>query len=342
MTTTSHHHPIFVGRSEPIENFYALGDILGSGSFSDVKLCTEIATGKKWAVKIVAKEGKTQDEHRMDIIMVEIRILQSVHHQNIVQLKDIFETSTHFYIIMEIISGGELFDKIVELSHYSEKEASNVVAQILRGLDHLHSKRVVHRDLKPENLLLSSKEPNADVKITDFGLSEIFDDGQTISMDKAVGTPSYLAPEVLLLLDTGKPYGREVDLWATGVITYILLCGFPPFYGETDDDIYDKIVEGDWCFLSPYWDHVSDSAKDLISKLLALDPAKRLTAQQALAHPWIADQANLSEAHLNQTLEQLKKFNAKRKFKGAILAVKALSKLTRGFQIPVAKTTTKK
>jgi len=325
------HHQVFVGRPEPIEQFFDLGDILGSGSFSDVRLCTEKATGKKWAAKIVAKEGKTKDERRMEIIMVEINILKSVHHQNIVQLKDIFETKTHFYIVMEIISGGELFEKIVELTHYSEKDASKLTAQVLAGISHLHSRRVVHRDLKPENLLLSSKELNADVKITDFGLSEIFEENQPIKMDRAVGTPSYLAPEVLLLLENGVPYSQEVDLWAVGVILYILLCGFPPFYGETDDDIYDKIVEGTWSFIPPYWDHVSDSAKDLISKLLVLDPKQRLTAEQALAHPWISNQANNSEAHLNSTLEELKKFNARRKFKGAILAVKALSKLKRSF-----------
>jgi len=284
-------------------------------------------------VKIVGREGKSKEEKRMEIIMVEINILQAVNHKNVVQLKDIFETDTHFYIIMEIISGGELFERIVELTHYSEKEAANVTAQILAGIYHLHSKRVVHRDLKPENLLLSSKEPKADVKITDFGLSEIFDEKEPISMDHAVGTPSYLAPEVLTLLENGEPYGKEVDLWATGVILYILLCGFPPFYGESDDDIYDKIIDGDWSFLSPYWDNVSESAKDLISKLLTLDPKKRITAQEALAHPWIANQDSNSEEHLNQTVEQLRKFNAKRKFKGAILAVKALTKMTKRFAI---------
>jgi calcium/calmodulin-dependent protein kinase I len=295
-------------------------------------LCTEKASGKNWAVKIVGREGKSDDEKRMEIILTEIKILKVVNHQNIVNLKDIFEDQDSIYIVMENISGGELFEKIVELSHYSEKEASQIIRQVLSGVSHLHEKRIVHRDLKPENLLLSSKESNADIKITDFGLSEIFDEGKPILMTRAVGTPGYLAPEVLELLDNNIPYGKEVDLWGIGVILYILLCGFPPFYGDNDDEVYDKIVAGNWRFLSPYWDGVSDSAKDLITNLLVLDPTKRFTAAQALAHPWIAASDKNSEAHLGTTITELKKFNAKRKLKGAFLAVKAMNKMKRLFK----------
>jgi len=234
-----------------------------------------------------------------------------------------------FFIIMENISGGELFEKIVELTHYSEKQASKIISQVLSGVEHLHSKGIIHRDLKPENLLLSSKDPNADIKITDFGLSEIFKPGQPFEMKRAVGTPGYIAPEVLELLETGDPYGKEVDLWSVGVILYILLCGFPPFHGETEDDIYDKISAGEWQFISPYWDDVSEDAKDLIRKLLVLDRQKRFTAEQALKHKWIVENERNSEAHLGVTLEQLKKFNAKRKWRGAILAVKAMNKFKR-------------
>jgi len=317
----------FCGRKEPIENFYAIGDILGTGSFSEVKIGTDKTTGISYAVKIVNKEGKSESERRMEIIMVEIRILKKAFHKNIVQLKDIFEDDKRFYIVMENISGGELFEKIVELTHYSEKEASQLIAQVLAGIHHLHTHGIVHRDLKPENLLLSTKEPNADVKITDFGLSEVFEPGQPMEMSRAVGTPGYLAPEVLELLDTGIPYGKEVDLWSIGVILYILLCGFPPFHGDTEDEVYDKICAGEWEFLSPYWDEISDSAKDLISHLLVLDRKKRYTPEQALAHPWIAE-GKAKETHLTTTVDQMKRFNARRKLKGAILAVKALSKLT--------------
>jgi len=269
----------------------------------------------------------------MEIIMTEINILKAVDHPNVVQLKDIFETDATIYIVMEIISGGELFDKIVELTHYSEKEASNLVTQILKGIQHLHDRRIVHRDLKPENLLLSSKQPNADVKITDFGLSQIFEDGEPMLMNNAVGTPGYLAPEVLTLLDDEQPYSKEVDLWGVGVILYILLCGFPPFYGDNEDEIYDKIVAGDWSFIPPFWNSVSQSAKDLITRFLTLDPKTRITVEEALNHPWIRDNNTLSEAHLGDAIVQLKKFNARRKLRGAMLAVKALNKMRRSFTV---------
>jgi len=267
----------------------------------------------------------------MEIIMTEVKILKVVDHRNVVKLKDIYETPTTFYIVMEVINGGELFDKIVELSHYTEKDASKITFQILSGVGHLHSKNIVHRDLKPENLLLSSKETNADIKVTDFGLSKIFANGEIMQMDKAVGTPGYLAPEVLTLLDTGIPYGKEVDLWGIGVILYILLCGFPPFFGDSDDDVYDKIIENDWQFVSPYWDNVSDSAKSLIRGFLTHDRHKRFTIEQALAHPWIANLENNCEIHLDETIIQMKKFNARRKFKGLVHAVKAMSKFKKLF-----------
>eukprot|EP01101_Sappina_pedata_P008026 TRINITY_DN4359_c0_g1_i1.p1 TRINITY_DN4359_c0_g1~~TRINITY_DN4359_c0_g1_i1.p1 ORF type:complete len:339 (+),score=177.15 TRINITY_DN4359_c0_g1_i1:44-1018(+) len=317
--------------SEPFDKYYEKGKILGSGSFSDVFLCTEKSTGKEWAVKIVAKESSNKSEKRMEIIMAEIDILKVVDHRNVVSMKEVFETPTHFYIVIEIISGGELFDKIVELTHYSEKDASKLIYQVLSGIDHLHTKNIVHRDLKPENLLLASKDLGADVKITDFGLSKIFKQGDKLEMTNAVGTPGYIAPEVLFMLDDGVPYGKEVDLWGIGVILYILLCGFPPFYGDTDDDIYDKIVDCDWKFLSPFWDHVSDSAKDLITKLLTLDREKRFTTKQAMEHPWIAQYEQNSDANMEEAITQLKKFNARRKFKGAIHAVKAITKMRTAF-----------
>jgi len=229
-----------------------------------------------------------------------------------------------------------IFNRILSIRHLNRandgKEAARLTAQILRGIAHLHENRIIHRDLKPENLLLSSKDLDAVIKITDFGLSKIFKAGEPELGYNAVGTPGYIAPEVLNLLDTGDPYSKEIDLWAVGVILYILLSGFPPFHGDDEEEIYDKITAGDWVFLAPYWDPVSKEAKDLIEKLLDLDPKKRLTAAQALAHPWIAHYETNSEAHLNETIVQLKKFNAKRKFKGAILAVKALSKLRRSFK----------
>jgi len=322
-------------RHDPIQSLYDITTLLGSGTFSDVKLGIEKSTGKEWAVKIISKKGDVK-ERRLEIIATEINILEAVHHKNIVNLKEYFETDSTYYLVMEKITGGELFDKIVELTSYSEKDASNITKQILEGVQHLHEKRIIHRDLKPENLLLSSKDLDADLKITDFGLSQIFDPDTEIKMTRAVGTPGYIAPEVLDLLENGEPYGKEVDLWGVGVILYILLCGFPPFYGEDEEEVYDKIQAGAFAYPSPYWDAISSSAKDLINHLLTINPPARYTAEQALAHPWIAGDDN-NVGNLTQTIEQLKKFNAKRKFRGAINAIKALSRMSKASEGLLAK-----
>jgi len=315
-------------RHEPIENYYHLTTVLGTGTFAEVKLGIEKETGKEWAVKIIKKKGDAKDR-RMEIIQTEIKILESVHHKNIVNLKEYFQTNDEFFLVMEKITGGELFDKIVELVNYSERDASKITKQILEGVQHLHNNRIVHRDLKPENLLLSSKEMDADIKITDFGLSQIFDPGVEMKMNRAVGTPGYIAPEVLDFLDNGQPYGKEVDLWGIGVILYILLCGFPPFYGDNEEEVYDKIQEGAFTYPSPFWDNISESAKDLINHLLTLNPTKRYDVEQALKHPWIASFDTNNSANLSEAIEQLKKFNAKRKFKGAINAIKALNRMSK-------------
>jgi len=312
---------------QPITDFYTIGDLLGKGAFSQVKVATEKATGNRFAVKIITKHSDDEDsDRRNEIIQTEILILKAVDHKNIVRLHEIFQDDKIYYLIMEVISGGELFERIVALTSYSEKDASNVTRQVLEGIQHMHEKNIVHRDLKPENLLLLSEEANSDVKVTDFGLSHIQPMGEAIKITKAVGTPSYLAPEVLDMLDNGVPYGKEADLWAVGVILYILLCGFPPFFGETDDDIYDQIQDGDFSFPSPAWDSISPGAIDLIEKLLTRNSTNRITAIAALQHPWILGHST-PDNHLSNTLTELKKFNAKRKLKGAIKAVQALNRL---------------
>jgi len=187
----------------------------------------------------------------------------------------------------------------------------------------------VHRDLKPENLLLSDKSDDANVLITDFGLSAIIPEGGCVY--DAVGTPSYISPEILIVIDTGDGYTTEVDLWGVGVICYILLCGFPPFYGDDEDEIYDQIEGGDYDFPSPHWDPISDEAKDFIAHLLNIDGKARLTVKQALEHPWIA--AVSPQIVLSTAKEELIKFNAKRKFKGAITGLLAAQKFTAGLKI---------
>jgi len=260
------------------------------------------------------------------MVVTEVQILKAVSHPNIVKLRGAYETKAHFYLVMELISGGELFDKIVELQSYCEKDASTIVRQMIGAVKHLHDKNIVHRDLKPENLLLESDSPTSPIRLADFGLSKFIDPKSPLNVP--VGTPGYVAPEVVECLDDNKrAYGKEVDLWAIGVITFILLCGYPPFYSDDDDEVFDQILAGDYEFLSPHWDHISDSAKDLITKLLKTNPKKRLTAEAALQHVWVKGDSSL-EKPLMETISELKKFNARRKWKGAIISVMATNRLT--------------
>jgi len=307
-----------------VKQKYDLGDELGKGNYSVVYMATDKDDKSKWACKVIQK--KNAGKKGMDMVKTEIKILKAASHPNIVRLKEAFETETECYLMMELISGGELFDKIVELSSYSEKDASRIVRQMVDAVAHLHSKNIVHRDLKPENLLLESDSATSDIRLADFGLSKFLDPKDPLNVP--VGTPGYVAPEVVECLESSETsYGKEIDLWAIGVITYILLCGYPPFYSEDDDEVFDQILEGKFEYPSPHWDSVSASAKDLINKLLVLDPKKRMTAADALKHPWVKGH-EVSADTLSSAITELKKFNAKRKWKGAILATVAMNRLS--------------
>jgi len=216
-------------------------------------------------------------------LQTEVDILTQVEHPHIIYLKEVFDTPDTLYLVMELILGGELFDKITEIGAYSERTAAELVRNIVSAVEYLHSMQIAHRDLKPTNLLLKSSDDLTDVKIADFGLSKIL--GENTMMQTACGTPIYVAPEVL----TGEAYEREVDMWSIGVITYILLCGFPPFFddGSNMAKLFDQILGGDFDYPEEYWEDVSDEAKDFIDNLLIVDPKCRFTAAQALEHPWL-------------------------------------------------------
>jgi len=244
--------------------------------------------------------GSQQDERRL---RTEIDILTRVKHPNIVCLKDIFEDPNHLYIVMELISGGELFDKIVERGSFSEKETSELVSKILSAVEYLHSNGIAHRDLKPENLLLKAGDIT-EVMLSDFGLSKII--GEDTMMQTACGTPYYVAPEVL----SATGYGPEVDLWSVGVITYLILCGFPPFYGDSLPEVFEQIMKAEYDFPEPYWNDISKEAKDFIGRLLVVDPKKRYNSTQALEHVWIKKGG--ADVKLNMKAE-LTKYNSTRK-----------------------------
>lgn len=280
---------------------YAVGKELGRGGFSVVKEGTPIAGGQKVAIKIIKKNDAGEDD--LNLLQREIDIMSKLHHKNIIQLIEVFEDSESIYLILELVTGGELFDQIVSRGSYSERDAAAICKQILEAVHYMHTNGIAHRDLKPENLLVSGPD-NEQIKVTDFGLSKDFGEA---TLSTSCGTPDYVAPEVL----RGAPYDNSVDIWSIGVITYILLCGFPPFYGNSDQEIFEKILKAEYDFPADSWDPVSDDAKDFIKSILILNAAKRPTAAEALQHPWMIGNAPSSSLQTFKK-DDLAKYNAKR------------------------------
>jgi calcium/calmodulin-dependent protein kinase I len=301
--------------SGAIRDQYELGKELGSGTFSTVRVAKHKATGRDVAVKIIDKANVDTSK---EALRTEVQILMRVEHPNIVKLFEIYESPRKVYLVMELLQGGELFDRIVNVypNGYSERDASIIIYKLVSAIDYLHTRGIVHRDLKPENLLYVSDSPAADIKITDFGLAKIMRDDDMLKT--ACGTPSYVAPEVLL----NQGYGEAVDLWSIGVVMYVILCGYPPFFSESTPELFDQICEGSFQFQSPYWDNVSTSAKDLISRLLQVDPTKRFTTKQVLNHPWIKG-ITATAASMPAVFGELNKYNARRRFKLGVETVMA-------------------
>ena len=294
---------------------YELREELGKGAFSIVKRCVHRETGAQYAAKIINKKRLTvRDLQKLER---EERICQTLRFPNIVQLhQSIAEDNCH-YLIFDLVTGGELFDEIVAREYYSETDASYCMQQILESVAYCHQQNVVHRDLKPENLLLASKAKDSVVKLADFGLAiELEPSPNDIAWHGFAGTPGYLSPEVL----NKEPYGKMVDIWACGVILYILLVGYPPFWDDDQKRLYAQIKAARVEFPSPEWDSVANDAKQLILAMLSPDMNKRITAENALKNPWISQRSKVASTfHRQATITGLKRFNAKRKLKGAIL-----------------------
>ncbi|XP_076766206.1 calcium/calmodulin-dependent protein kinase II isoform X17 [Xylocopa sonorina] len=292
---------------------YDLREELGKGAFSVVRRCVQKSTGHEFAAKIInTKKLTARDFQKLER---EARICRKLQHPNIVRLHDSIQEENYHYLVFDLVTGGELFEDIVAREFYSEADASHCIQQILESVQHCHQNGVVHRDLKPENLLLASKEKGAVVKLADFGLAiEVQGDSQ--AWFGFAGTPGYLSPEVL----KKEPYGKPVDIWACGVILYILLVGYPPFWDEDQHRLYAQIKAGTYDYPSPEWDTVTMEAKNLINQMLTVNPSRRITASDALKHAWICQRERVaSVVHRQETVDCLKKFNARRKLKGAIL-----------------------
>ncbi|XP_042866541.1 calcium/calmodulin-dependent protein kinase type 1 isoform X1 [Penaeus chinensis] len=308
------------GKMPSVEDKYNLKDLLGTGAFSQVRLAeVKDDPSRMVAIKIIDKKALKGKE---DSLENEIKVLRRLQHPNIVQLMETYEDREHVYLIIELVTGGELFDRIVEKGSYTEKDASHLIRQVLEAVDYMHDQGVVHRDLKPENLLYYSQDEDSKIMISDFGLSKMEDSG---IMATACGTPGYVAPEVL----AQKPYGKAVDVWSIGVIAYILLCGYPPFYDENDANLFAQILKGEFEFDSPYWDEISDSAKDFIRQLMCVDVEKRYTCKQSLGHPWISGNAASDKNIHSSVSEQLKKNFAKSRWRQLMHAIVMVHKMQR-------------
>mmetsp|Transcript_28613 Transcript_28613/g.42328 ORF Transcript_28613/g.42328 Transcript_28613/m.42328 type:complete len:336 (+) Transcript_28613:65-1072(+) len=264
----------------PFEHFYVKESQLGVGYTSKVFKCTHKETGKSFACKEINKMKLNQKSSRKGSLLarlrVEVDICKRIDHPHIVKIHEVFESEKFVYLVMDHMEGGELFDQIIARGSLSEKEAADIVAKICRALKYLHDQGISHRDLKPENVLLAQKDDITDIKIIDFGMSKVFGPGE-IATASTLGTPGYMAPEIM----QSKKYTEKVDIWALGVITYIILCGYMPF-----DDSHGRTTKWKTDFPAADWDKISKEAKKLIELLLSVDPKNRPSADETLEHKW--------------------------------------------------------
>ncbi len=270
-------------QTRKLQDVYKIEGDLGQGSFALVKHGIHRESGVHVAIKIIKKIALSDDDKIS--LQNEIDILTHIDHPNIVRLFEKYEDDENYSLVMELMNGGELFDNILKKEMYTEREAADTIRPIIDAIQYCHSLNIIHRDIKPENLLYSTKDPNtAMIKVSDFGLARFI--SQETLASTACGTPGYVAPEILRL----QPYGKECDYWSIGVVLYILLCGFPPFYDENTVVLFEKIKSGHYDFPSPIWDNISVEAKTVIANLLVVDPARRWTCEMLLQNPWIQGQ----------------------------------------------------
>jgi len=308
-------------KDKRIRTVYKLKEELGRGNYATVRRANKLgaaANEKDVAVKVVKKARL--DEEEIKGLEDEIRLLLHMDHPHIVKMYEVFISKKNVYLIMELLEGGEMFDRIVSEKFFSEQIAAFAFVQILDALIYCHAQGICHRDLKPENLLYSTKEPKSKVVIGDFGLAKATEGNP---MKTCCGTPQYVAPEIL----KGMNYGVGVDCWSLGVILYILLCGYPPFYADTHPRLYQVIQTGKFSFDEEDWANISDEAKDLIVKLLEMDPEKRITANDAKSHPWLTKAATNDKALGDKYQDRMRRFNAVRRLRAGVTTTIAVCKM---------------
>lgn len=303
-----------------VNDFYKMGDLLGEGAFAQVKLATNRDSGEKCAIKIIKKKG--YDPKEMEFLMREVDIMKSVSHPNVVNTIDIFDSPPQLHIVLEYMQGGELFDIIAEAGSFSEQQAAQVTRDVIKGIQYLHMHDIVHRDIKPENVLCKAKSWPLQVKLADFGLANFSKDGEISEQGtNMIGTPGYVAPEVV----KREKYGPAVDMWAVGVLLYIMLSGKMPFYGRDDNACLRMTASGKYNMPLKEWSKISADAVSLVRGLLQLKPEKRLTANAALQHKWLADPSAASSSPINNDLSGI--HSSRRKFRKAVMATMTVGRI---------------
>ncbi|XP_048649353.1 death-associated protein kinase 2 isoform X2 [Marmota marmota marmota] len=316
-------------KQQKVEDFYDIGEELGSGQFAIVKKCREKSTGLEYAAKFIKKRQSRASRRGVcrEEIQREVSILRQVLHPNIITLHDVYENRTDVVLILELVSGGELFDFLAQKESLSEEEATSFIKQILDGVNYLHTKKIAHFDLKPENIMLLDKNiPIPHIKLIDFGLAHEIEDG--VEFKNIFGTPEFVAPEIV----NYEPLGLEADMWSIGVITYILLSGASPFLGDTKQETLANITAVSYDFDEEFFSQTSELAKDFIRKLLVKETRKRLTIQEALRHPWITPVDNQQAMVRRESLvnlENFKKQYVRRRWKLSFSIVSLCNHLTR-------------
>ncbi|OMJ74518.1 hypothetical protein SteCoe_26520 [Stentor coeruleus] len=294
-----------------LRDTYRIGNKLGDGAFGSVRKITHRVTGEARAVKTIHKKNLKSEEERQTFFN-EVSVLRTLDHPNILKLYEFYQDDKNYYLITEFCSGGELFDRIISQGSFTEATAANYMKQILSVVTYCHDRNVVHRDLKPENFLLDTTADDANLKVIDFGTAQFFN--HDVPLTIKLGTPYYIAPEVIKCC-----YTEKCDIWGAGVNMYILLCGYPPFGGSNDEQILKKIASGRFSFPSPEWDFISFEAKDLITKMIFFDPDKRITAREALQHPWLnnASHAPINKSTAKNIFNNLQSFRSEHKLQKA-------------------------